>query len=92
MNHEGRAAINIAHGSKMVLPTAKLVPQTDQLSESKVADFRSMLRDGRKAPPILVYPKEDGTFQIRDGTHRYHALTAEGFDRVECIVVGGPGR
>jgi ParB-like chromosome segregation protein Spo0J len=91
MNHEGKATLNLAHGWKMVVATNKIVPQETQLLDSKVDDFRQMLRNGSQQPTILVYPVGDGMFKIRDGEYRYQALTAEGIDRADCIVVGGPG-
>jgi ParB-like chromosome segregation protein Spo0J len=86
--HEGKAEINLAHGWKMLISVEKLVPQLSESSESKVSEFRAMIRAGSLGPPLLVYPLLDGRFQIRDGTNRYHALTEEGIDRVSCIVVG----
>jgi ParB-like chromosome segregation protein Spo0J len=90
MQHEAKATLNLGFGWKMILPIEKLVPQSNELSESKVAEFRSMLREGHQQPPLLVYPIGD-MFQIRDGGHRFAACIAEGQNKIECIVVGGPG-
>ena len=88
MNHEAKAALNLGSGWKMVVPTEKLVPQLTELSESKVAEFRKMLRDG-PGPPLLVTPIGAGKFRIRDGAYRHRARILEGLDTAEVIVVGG---
>ena len=86
MQHEAKATLNLAHGWKVVVPTEKLVPQSTELSESKIAEFLSLLREGRM-PPLLVTPIGDGTFKIRDGAYRHRASLLEGIAFCEVIVV-----
>ncbi|MDF2628775.1 MAG: ParB domain protein nuclease [Symbiobacteriaceae bacterium] len=54
--------------------------------ERRVSRMQESLRQGWQAPPLIcAYSAEEG-ISIRDGNHRYWAMTREGEDAYWCLI------
>lgn len=60
--------------------------QTTQQHIDGVNYIRGVLREGQKIRPILVYDKEDGTYQRLDGFKRARAHIEENCSYIEAYV------
>ncbi|HWI62172.1 MAG TPA: chromosome partitioning protein ParB [Symbiobacteriaceae bacterium] len=54
--------------------------------ERRVSCMQESLREGWQAPPLILSYGENGDLSIRDGNHRYWALTREGVGSHWCII------
>jgi hypothetical protein len=61
-------------------------------SEEVVAEYAQAMRAGDKFPPLDVFSKDDGTFHLADGFHRFEAhrrRNEDGEQEIECRVHHG---
>jgi hypothetical protein len=60
-------------------------------SEEVVAEYAQAMRAGDKFPPLDVFSKDDGTFHLADGFHRFeaHRRNQAGEQDIECSVHPG---
>ncbi len=55
-------------------------------SAKKVEQYRRLMEEGREFPPVVLIELPNGTYDLRDGRHRYLAAQAAGFSFVDAVV------
>ena len=71
---------------KIIIPQG-LLPRIFGVNEEKVEEYAEAIENGAEFPPIKVWKKPDGTYQVIDGVHRISAYRKLGRQYIEAEIV-----
>lgn len=71
---------------KIVIPQG-LLPRIFGVKEEKVEEYAEAMESGAEFPPIKVWQKPDGTYQVIDGVHRISAYRKLGKKYIEAEII-----
>ncbi len=57
-------------------------PDPDRPDVCRSSEILAALRKGTSLPPITLFQKGDGRYELRDGYHRLHLIAALGYTHV----------
>ncbi len=71
---------------RIIIPQG-LLPRIFGVNEEKVEEYAEAMENGAEFPPIKVWQKSDGTYQVIDGVHRITAYRKLGRKYTEAEIV-----
>ena len=74
--------------NKIIIPQG-LLPRIFGVNEGKVEEYAEAMENGAEFPPIKVWEKLDGTYQVIDGVHRISAYRKLGKEYIEAEIIQG---
>ena len=74
--------------NKIIIPQG-LLPRIFGVNEEKVEEYAEAMENGAEFPPIKVWEKLDGTYQVIDGVHRISAYRKLGKEYIEAEIIQG---
>ena len=74
--------------NKIIIPQG-LLPRIFGVNEEKVEEYAEAMENGAEFPPIKVWEKLDGTYQVIDGVHRISAYRKLGKEYIEAEIIHG---
>ncbi|MCY7347462.1 MAG: ParB/RepB/Spo0J family partition protein [Pyrinomonadaceae bacterium] len=90
MRHDAHYVEELAHAHRSigkVIPTNKIVPNPEQ-PRTEIGDLTELtnsIKQNGVLEPLLVKPKDDGTWMIIAGERRWRAANLAGLSEVPCI-------